>query len=86
MAKKSKRSSGAVAKAWVIFNKQPKAERKDLIAACEKAGINVHTAKTQYQRWLHASKTQRAVMVEKKQNGAEKTRNGMTSVAASTQP
>lgn len=63
MAKKSKRSSGAVAKAWAIFNKQPKAERKDLITACEKAGINLHTAKTQYQRWLHASKSERAAKV-----------------------
>ena len=28
----------------------PKAARKDVIAACVKAGL--HTAKTQYQRWL----------------------------------
>ncbi len=54
MAKKiSKRGSGAVAKAWAIFNKHPKAERKDVLAACAKAGINPNTAKTQYQRWLH---------------------------------
>ena len=72
MAKKSKRSSGAVAKAWVIFNKQPKAERKDLLAACERAGINVHTAKTQYQRWLHASKAERAAKVSQKKNGTAK--------------
>jgi len=67
---KTKRSSGAVAKAWKIFNKQPKADRKDLLAACEKAGINSSTAKTQYQRWLHASKSERAAKVNG--NGSEK--------------
>ena len=57
MAKKSKRSSGAVAKSWEIFSKHPKAERKDVIALAVKAGINVHTAKTQYQRWQRQRRT-----------------------------
>lgn len=47
------RTPGAVAKAWSIFDKQPKAKRKDVLALCVKAGINLNTAKTQYQRWLH---------------------------------
>lgn len=59
MAKK-KSSSGAVAKAWTVFNKHPKAERHEVLAACAKAGINSNTAKTQYQLWAHASKTERA--------------------------
>ena len=59
MAKK-KSSSGAVAKAWTVFNKHPKAERHEVLALCEKAGLNPHTSKTQYQLWTHASKTERA--------------------------
>lgn len=47
------RKDGAVAKVWEIANDMPKAARKDVIAACVKAGINENTAKTQYQRWLH---------------------------------
>lgn len=52
-APKRGRTPGSVAKAWSIFNKMPKAKRKEVLALCEKAGININTAKTQYQRWLH---------------------------------
>jgi len=52
--KRKKQSKGAVAAVWAIADKMPNAERKDVIAACVKKGINVHTARTQYQRWLHA--------------------------------
>jgi hypothetical protein len=70
MAKKSKRSSGAVAQAWSIFNKNPKAERHEVLALCDRAGLNPHTSKTQYQRWLHASKSERAEKVNG--NGSKK--------------
>jgi hypothetical protein len=73
MAKKTaKRGSGAVAKAWAIFNKHPKSERAEVLVLCDKAGLNPHTSKTQYQRWLHASKSERTEKVngEKKSNGA----------------
>lgn len=52
-AKKATRNTGAVAKALAIFDKQPKAKRKDVLALGVKAGININTLKTQYQRWLH---------------------------------
>lgn len=53
MAKTAKRSSGAVEKAWGIFGKMSRAKRSDVLAACEKAGINLNTAKTQYHRYKH---------------------------------
>ena len=56
------------AKAWAIFNKHPN-DRAEALAACAKAGINPSTAKTQWQRWLHASKAQRAA----KANSEKKT-------------
>jgi len=46
-------TAGASAKAWSIFSKQPNAKRRDALALCVKAGINLNTAKTQYQHWLH---------------------------------
>jgi len=52
-AAKAPRKEGAVAKVWAIANKMKGKARKDVIDACVKAGINVNTAKTQYQRWLH---------------------------------
>ena len=69
---KTKRSFGAVAKAWTIFNKHPKAERAEVLALCDKAGLNASTSKTQYQRWLHASPKQRIEKVngEKKEAAA----------------
>ncbi len=63
MSKKTKHSSGAVAKSWAIFNKNPKAARKAAVAACVKAGVNENTAKTQFQAWSHASKAERVAKV-----------------------
>ena len=60
MSKKSKRGKGAVARSWEIFNKNPKAERGEAVAAAVKAGVNENTARTQYQFWSHASKAERA--------------------------
>jgi hypothetical protein len=51
------KKAGPVAKVWEIASSMPKAERKDVLAACVKAGINEFTAKTQYQRWLHRDDT-----------------------------
>lgn len=50
-AKSNGRANGPVGKARAIFAKMPKARRKDVIAACVKAGINENTAKTYYQKW-----------------------------------
>lgn len=70
MAKKtSKRSNGAVAKAWKVFAKHPK-DRAAALAAAEKAGINSSTAKTQWQKFLHSSPTQRAEKEKKKEAAA----------------
>lgn len=53
---------GPVAKVWAIADGMKDREvegaiiavvRKDVLAACLKAGININTAKTQFQRWLH---------------------------------
>ena len=57
-----KRQAGAVTQAWKVFAKHPK-ERAEALAACEKAGINPNTAKTQWQRWLHSSPAERKTMV-----------------------
>jgi methylphosphotriester-DNA--protein-cysteine methyltransferase len=73
MAKKSKRSSGAVAQVWKIFSKHK--ERAEALAAAEKAGINPNTAKTQWQRFSHATPKERAAKIEgdkkEKKNGAK---------------
>jgi hypothetical protein len=58
-----KRDTGAVAKAWRIFNKHPKSPAEAL-AAAKRAGVNQHTPATQYQRWLHASAAQRKAKVD----------------------
>ena len=45
---------GPVAQVWAIAEKLgPKAERKDVIAECVAAGVNINTAKTQYFRFQH---------------------------------
>jgi hypothetical protein len=59
MARRAKRTSGAVEKVWAIFNRRPKAARKDQLEAAAAAGVNPNTAKTQYQRWLHRGKGKR---------------------------
>lgn len=45
---------GPVAKVRRIAQAMAGASRSDIIAACVEAGVNVHTARTQYQRW-HAT-------------------------------
>lgn len=47
----SRSPNGPVAKARAIFAKMGKARRKDVIAACVKAGIKENTAKTYYQKF-----------------------------------
>ena len=67
MSKKAKKSSGAVARVWQIASKLgPKVERKDVLAACERAGINSSTAKTQWQQFKHASPAERKGKLEPK--------------------
>lgn len=45
---------------WEIAQKMkeenPNVRRKDVIAACQEAGIAFYTARTQYQLWFQASK------------------------------
>ncbi len=51
---------GPVAQVWQIASQLgPKAERKEVLAACVEAGINPATAATQYYRWSKASAAQR---------------------------
>jgi hypothetical protein len=48
---------GAVARVWEIadeLNNKGEATRKNLLAACEAEGINLNTAKTQWQKWRTA--------------------------------
>ncbi len=50
------KKSGPVARVWQLASSMPRAARKDVVAACVNAGVNIHTAKTQYQRWSHRNK------------------------------
>jgi len=50
-----------VLKVLTIADDMKGAQRKDVIAACVNAGVNIHTAKTQYQRWKEAQKADAAV-------------------------
>lgn len=43
-------------KVWDIADSMPGARRKEVMAACEAAGIAFFTARTQYQKWLKASR------------------------------
>lgn len=43
---------------WDMAGDMPGARRKEVIAACVKAGIAFYTARTQYQQWKTASKAQ----------------------------
>lgn len=43
-------------KVWTIADSMPGASRKDVIAACEAAGIGPGTSRTQYQAWFSAMK------------------------------
>ena len=65
--KSEARRQGAVAQVWSIAQKLGlKAERKDVLAACEKAGLNPATAKTQFQAWKNATPAQRKAKLEGK--------------------
>lgn len=47
---------GSITKrAWAIFNLLSGKSRTELIAECERQGINKGTAATQYQRWKKAA-------------------------------
>jgi hypothetical protein len=49
------RPRGAITKkAWAIFDLLSAKPRGELIAECERQGINRGTAATQYQKWLKA--------------------------------
>ncbi len=50
------KASGPVARVWQLASSMPKAARKEVIDACVNAGVNIHTARTQYQRWTHRKK------------------------------
>lgn len=43
-------------KVWEIADSMPGAKRKDIIAACVEQGIAFFTARTQYQKWMQASR------------------------------
>lgn len=43
-------------KVWAIADSMPGATRKEVIAACEVAGIGAGTSRTQYQAWFSAMK------------------------------
>lgn len=43
-------------KVWHIADSMPGAKRKDVLAACVKAGIAYYTARTQYQQWAQVQK------------------------------
>jgi hypothetical protein len=41
---------------WAVWEEMKGVARKDVVAECMKRGVNVHTAKTQYQRWSATKK------------------------------
>jgi hypothetical protein len=43
-----------------MYEQNPELKRKDVIAACEAAGIATHTARTQYQIWAQAMRNDHA--------------------------
>jgi hypothetical protein len=51
---RASRADGPVAKSRAIFDANPTARRKDVLALCVTAGINPHTAWTQYRKWRKA--------------------------------
>jgi hypothetical protein len=42
---------------WEIAEQMKSAARKDVVAECMKRGVNVHTARTQFQRWSASTRT-----------------------------
>ncbi len=49
-------NKGAVQIVWDICDANVGERRKDVVETCVQAGINFHTAKTQYQKWFTALK------------------------------
>ena len=47
---------GAVDYCWDVFEAMEGRRRKDVVAFCVNEGINIHTAKTQYQKWFSRNK------------------------------
>ena len=41
---------------WKTCDEMDGARRKDVVEACIVLGVNVHTARTQYQRWYKAQR------------------------------
>ena len=41
---------------WKTCDEMEGARRKDVVEACIVLGVNVHTARTQYQRWYKAQR------------------------------
>ena len=41
---------------WTVCEEMKSAARKDVVAECMRRGVNVHTAKTQFQRWSVSKK------------------------------
>lgn len=48
---------GPVAQVWAIADQMKNATRRVVVTACIAAGINEHTARTQYQRWRRSHKS-----------------------------
>lgn len=44
--------NGACRRVWDMADAMPEAKRSEVVAACVEAGINLGTAKTQYQAWF----------------------------------
>ena len=41
---------------WAVCEEMKSSARKDVVAECMRRGVNVHTAKTQFQRWSASKK------------------------------
>ena len=48
--------TGACKKVWDMADSMPGAKRSEVISACVAAGLNLGTAKTQYQLWFASKK------------------------------
>jgi hypothetical protein len=49
-------TEGPTKRVWAIADTMKGAKRKDVVQACVEAGIATGTARTQYQKWLAASR------------------------------
>ena len=52
----SEKRNGNCKRVWDLADEMVDAKRKDVIAACVEAGINLGTARTQYQSWFVAQR------------------------------